>query len=57
MVDLYVEIECDDDDANQPVEFNLSKLCPQKAKGPARLKPFLYEPTTKTFIHRGFESS
>lgn len=56
MIDLYVETECDADDATQPVEFNMSKLCPHKAKGPARLKPFLYEAATKTFVHRNFDS-
>ena len=51
MLDLYVETESDRDD-DVGAEFPLSKICPLKTKGPARIKPYWYQSTTKSFAHR-----
>jgi len=51
MLDLYVETESERDD-DAAAEFSLSKICPRKTKGPARIKPYLYQSTTKSFAHR-----
>nr|CAB3266948.1 THO complex subunit 5 homolog [Phallusia mammillata] len=52
MVDVYVETECQNNEVGQPVEFPLNRICPLIAKGPARLKPFMYNSETKTHYHR-----
>ena len=57
LLDVYVETECDRDDVSHAVEFTLSKVCPRKTKGPARLKPYLYEAATKVYAHRGLEDN
>ena len=53
MLDVYVETESDNDAAS--CEFTLSRVCPHKTKGPARLKPFLYKPASNSIVHRRVE--
>lgn len=44
LFDVYVETDCANSGSDLPSEFAMNKLCPRVAKGPARLKPFKYNP-------------
>uniref|UniRef100_H2ZCI5 THO complex subunit 5 homolog n=1 Tax=Ciona savignyi TaxID=51511 RepID=H2ZCI5_CIOSA len=50
MLDIYIETECMND-MNQPVEFPSQYFCSRKTKGPARIKPFHFDPVNKVYHH------